>query len=54
MTLGVVGQAGLIPGMVKVVGRMSIVLVQPCGSGVEGSVQKMGLAQGGRSQIVEV
>ena len=40
VTRGVVGQAGLKPGMVNVVGRMSTVLVQPCGGGVEGPVQE--------------
>lgn len=51
---GVVGQAGLSPGTVKVVGRMSIVLVHPSGGGVDGPVHVMGGAQGGASQMVEV
>lgn len=51
---GVVGQAGFSPGTVKVVGRMSIVLVQPSGGGVEGPEQVMGGAQGGGIKMVDV
>lgn len=55
VTLGVFGQAGLRPGTVKVVGRRSSVLLQPPGGSVEGPVhEKMGRAQGGGSQTVEV
>lgn len=54
VTRGVMGQAGLSPGMVKVVGRISIVLVQPDGGGMEGPVHETGGAHGGGSQMVEV
>jgi hypothetical protein len=54
VTVGVVGQAGLRPGTVKVVGRRSIVLVQPPGGGVDGPVHVIGGAQGGGMKIVEV
>jgi hypothetical protein len=54
VTLGVVGQAGLRPGMVKVVGRISTVEVQPSGGGVGGPVHVMGGTQGGAIHTVEV
>jgi hypothetical protein len=54
VTLGVVGHAGLSPGMVKVVGRMSTVVVHPSGGGFNGPMHVMGRAQGGTSQTVEV
>jgi len=54
VTVGVVGQAGLRPGTVKVVGRRSIVLVQPPGGGVDGLLHVMGGAHGGGMKIVEV
>jgi hypothetical protein len=54
VTRGVFGHAGLRPGMVKVVGRMSIVVVHPRGGGLGGPEQEMGGAQGGGSQTVEV
>jgi hypothetical protein len=54
---GVVGHAGLNPGMVTVtlVGRRSTVLVHPSpAGGVCGPVQLMGGTQGGAIQMVEV
>jgi hypothetical protein len=45
--VGVTGHAGLRPGTVNVVGRRSIVRVQPVGGGVEDPVQVCHGAQGG-------
>jgi len=47
VTVGVTGHAGLRPGTVNVVGRRSIVRVQPVGGGVEGPVHVGHGAQGG-------
>ena len=55
VTVGVTGQAGFRPGTVKVVGRISMVRVQPPGGGVEGPVHGIiGGAQGGGMKMVEV